>query len=438
MNADVQDVAPCRKSFQVTFTADEVNNAFSETFSEFKKHAQLPGFRQGRVPAKVIERKFGKAIEDEVKGKLLQKGYVDSLKQNELSPFGQPDIKDVEELTVKRDAEVSFSGEVDVRPKFELADYKGLKLVEKITPATEKEIDERIDMIKARFAEQEEADKPAEEGDLVEGKVVLTCGEEEIFNQEERALRVEGTTLFGMEIGDVVEKLGGIKVGETREISFVIPDTYPREELRGKDAVATITPAKVLIENLPEINDEFAEKVGVENVEKLREQIKESIEADRKSAARQQLEKDLVEKLVDVHEFDIPEGLLNRQAEANLQQAKYRMMMMGASSGAMEESDENMMEDCKKDADVQIRRMLIFDAIAEKENIRINEQDFQMHLVRLSRSYGMTPDKLLKEIRERQGLESFQAEIQDIKVTEFLINEAEVTTEEVAAEENAD
>ncbi|MHC4874069.1 MAG: trigger factor [Planctomycetota bacterium] len=423
MKVNIEEVAPCRKKLSVELSAEEVDKAFGDSFTEVVRYAQLPGFRKGHVPKKILERKFGESIKEEVRNRLFQKGFYEGLKEEELSPLGDPDIK-IEDINPEKGKELSFTTEVDVRPKFELADYKGIKLTQVTEKVSDGVINERLDLLKARFADYTDKEGAAEKGNLVEGNVTLTIDGEEIFKDQERALRIEGTTLLGIEVGDLEKHLNGTVKGDNKEIKFVTPDSYPREELRGKDAVAVIDVTKVLEEKMPELDDEFAKRLGMESVEALSGQIKESIEMERKNAARQKTEEELIDALVEANKFDLPEGLVSRQAEANFQQSQMQMMMGGNQPD--ESAQKDLKEKCEKDADRQIRRMIIFDSIGDKEEIKITDSDFNMHISRLSQAYQTTPEKLLRNIKQQDGMLSVQHEIKDIKITQFLMENAEI------------
>ncbi|MHC4884598.1 MAG: trigger factor [Planctomycetota bacterium] len=432
MNIDVQEVATCRQKISVTFDAQEVSSAFDKAYGDVKRQAQIPGFRQGHAPRRILERKFSDYVSGDVKNQLFHKGLVDSLKEKDLNPLGDPDVK-AEDLEIKANEEFSFATEIDVRPTFELSEYKGLPLTEKVVKVQESELDERIAALQANFAENKETDGAAEAGNIVEGDVLFKVGDEEVFNQSGRAVRLEGTAIFGVEVGDVTEHLVGTKAGDEKTITFTTSDDYPREELRGQEATITIKADKVMTVELPELNDAFAERLGIDDLTKLREQFKSSMENERKSEARRGLEEALTEMLIEKHSFDLPEAVLEKQAEMALMQQRFNMMRMGATQEAMGDQEEDLKAESRQTAERQLRRMMIVDKIADKEEIQVNESDIHHHIQMLSQSYGTTPDKLIKDIQQRNGIGQLQEEIRDIKVTQFLLDQAEVTTEEIDA-----
>jgi trigger factor len=351
--------------------------------------------------------------------------------------MGEPDL-DPESLEVHRDDAFRFTTEVDVRPEFELAAYKNLVLHESIEPVTDEEVESRLEALRENFADQTPADGPAAAGHLVEGTVVLTCGDEELVNQEGRAVRLEGSSFFGYEVGDLVEHLGGATPGETREIPFTIPEEHPREDLRGQPATIRLSVEKVLASQLPEVDDAFAGRLGMQSVDQLRQQIKESIESDRRTSAREETERELIDKLIEANPFDLPEQVLEHLTQSSLERSKAQMQYMGRTPEEIEAATEELTESSRQEAERTVRRMIILDAIAEKEEITVTEADFQQHLQMLSQAYRTPPADLLKNIEQRGGLASMENEIRDIKVTQLLLDEAEIQAEAPSADATPD
>lgn len=432
MNTDIKDAGPCRKCLTVELDVNEVNAAFETIYADITNAAQLPGFRKGHVPRKVLERRFESSIIDDVKTKLFEQGLTQAMQENDFSPLGDPDIK-LEDLEVKRGEPFSFTTEIDIRPVFELAEYKGLELTETLEPIGDDEIDSSLERLRYSFANNTEIDTPAEADNLVEGKVVLTIDGEEIFNQDDRAVRLEGTSFFGYEVGDLVKHLGGAKAGDSRTIEFKVSKKDQREEQRGMKAVITFDITKVLKTELPELDDGFAKRLGMDSVQALREQFKRSMEADRKNTARQEMEEQLVDLLIKANQFELPVGVIDRVAKSNLEESKMRMAAMGIPEDKIAADLGDMETHSREMAERGVRRLIIFDAIADREEVKVTPADFQKHLSMLAQSYRMPPEKLLKDIQKRNGLASMQNEIRDIKVTQMLIDGAKIKTQEKQA-----
>ncbi len=433
MDVQVEDVAPCRKRLSVEMDPGEVDAAFEESFREVSTVAQVPGFRRGRVPRRVLERRFLGAVRDEVRDRLFRRGLAEAVQKQSLSPLGMPRM-DEREIACERGEPFRFSAELDVRPEFELSDYKGLELTERVVPVADEEVQARLDELRERFADHVPVDEPAQEGDLVEGEVALRVGEEELFHEEERALRVEGTTLFGMEAGDLVKALGGVKPGETRTMEFPLSDDHPREDLRGKPATATVSVARVLRTRVPDADDAFAKRLGVADAAALRERLRESLESERRQSAREDLERQMLDKLLEANTFEVPQALVDRQAEASLSRHQAELARLGMPTQVLEERRDELASASREGAQRSIRRMILFDAVADKEGVEVTDQEVQSQVARLAQHYRTTPAKMAKRIEEQDGMEAVRREIRDMKVTELVLGAAQIRREEAPAE----
>lgn len=433
MNVDIQEQAPCRKKISVNLSGAEVTTAYEEAFQGLAANVQLPGYRRGHVPRKMLERKFSAQIQDEVRSKLISDSLSNAFQENKLTPLGDPKI-DLGDAKPEKGQDFTFSAEVDVRPVFDLSEYKGLKLVEKTAPVEESDIDGRLSMLRERFAEEKPSTAPVAGGDVVYSEVAFMVDGEEIVKQENQALRIEGSAIFGIEVGDLAGQLGGLNHGDHKSVSFTVPEAYPRQDLRGKAGTFEITVKDIRNRVMPELDEAFAQRVGMESMEKLRDQLKQSIEMERKNAARGDLEQQLAEQLIAANSFDLPEGLIKSQAEHAFRSTLQRLGQMGASQEYLKEQEATLRASSVIDAEKSLRRTIIYQEIANKEEIEVTPQDIQEHLSRLAMYYGTTLENMFKEIQRRNGLPSIQAEIADMKITQLLIDAAEITHENAAPE----
>lgn len=428
MKADVTEVAPCRQRISVEVPADKVDEAFDEAYSMLRDNVEIKGFRKGHAPRKMLERRFSKDVANDVRGKLFQDSFTEAMKEKDLAPMGDPDI-DVETLEVSPGAVFTFETEVDVRPTFDLPEYKGIELTETVEPVKEAEIDEQIDNLRERFTNYEEVDGASQEGDALEVEALLKAGDEELINESGQRVKVEGDRVFGIEYKGLVKKLSGLKVGDEVEMKLTLPDDFHREELQGKKADANFKVEKVLRGERPEVDQAFAQRLGMDTVEKLRETIKANIQSEREQQARQQLEQDLVDKLLEKVSFDLPEEFMKRQTEAAFMRNQIQLARMGATKELLDERKDELRKSSDEETERTIRRTILFDAIADAENIEITEQEFQTHLTNLAQAYRTTPAEVLKMVQQRDGLPAMAAEIRDIKVTQMLLDNAKIKRE---------
>lgn len=436
MKVEVTDVAPCRKKLSVEVPAEKVDEVYEETYSFLQSNVQVKGFRKGHAPKRVLQRKFKDEVSKDVRGKLFQQSYEEALKENDLSPMGDPDL-DVETLTAEPGQSFSFETEVDVRPKFDLPEYKGLKLTETVEVISDESVDEQLKNMRHSFAQHESVEDKSQADDMLEVDVVAMVEEEELLNEKAQRVRIDGERLFGIECKDLVEKLTGLAKGDETALELALPDDFYKEEMRGKTTKIQLTVTDVLRAELPEMDDAFAKNLGMDSMDKLRDTIRRNIRTEREREARQTLEQDAAGELIDACSFDLPEEFMKRQTEAALIRSKMQMARMGATKEYMDEQAEEIEKSSKEETERTVRRTIIFDAIADKEEIEVSEEEIWGQIQMLARSYNITPEKMLKRVQDNNGLMAIASELRDIKVTKVILDAAEITREGEPKEEDA-
>ncbi len=425
MKTELTEVAPCRVRLEIELPAERVDTAFEEAYATLQNQVQLKGFRKGHAPRRMIERRFSRDVATDVRNKLFQEALVAALKENDLSPLGDPDV-DIESLEVQPGQPFGFGTEVDVRPKFDLPEYKGLKLEEKFEPASDEMIDERIERMRESFATNEPVEGAAEVGDILYADVRAEVGGEELFAVQDDSVRVKGERLFGFDIPGLEEKLAGAQPDDEIALDFAVPEDYHEETACGKTAKVTIKVRRIERPQIPPLDEEFAKRVGFDSVEGFRQRIREIIEADSRAGARRELEREAVDKLIESSEFDLPEEFLLRHIKAETGDRLERLEQMGAGAEFIAERREEIEKASGESSERNIRRMILFDAIAEKEEIEIGQNDLQQHIQRLAERYHMTPAKMLKQIQQHNLFSLIGRDIRDLKVSELLLEHAEI------------
>ena len=432
MKAEITEVAPCRKRIAIEVPPDKVNTTFDEVYRSVQEMAQVRGFRKGHAPRKMLERKFGKDVTKDVRAKLVEESLRDCMKENSLSPLGEPDL-DLEKLEVQPDRPFGFTTEVDVRPQFDLPPYKGLKLVEKAVPVADADLDVEVDRLRQTFAEQIPVEGAAEKGDVLTAEVLATVGEKEITNEKAATLRTDMTSLFGVDLPNLPEQLVGLKAGDEKALSVAFPADDPREDVKGQAAAVTLKVGRVTRPRLPAADDALAGKLGCKDLADLKGRIRTRLESERRQAAREALEKEAIAQLVAAVQFELPAEFLKRLTELNAKRARLRLEYMGANEKLLEEKSEELQRIAGETTERQLRWTLLSDAIADKEAIEIKENDVQVHIEMLARAQQMAPAQLLKRIQDQNGLAALVSEIRDIRVMQLIFAAATITQEPAAA-----
>ena len=362
----VENLSPTRKKIAFTLTADDVNAAINTAVKGFQKDLSLPGFRKGKVPASVVEKRFGedvyaRATQDEING-LLQK----TLKESGLTPVSSMEMDNHDAFA--RDTEFKCNVTFDVLPEIEFPNYEGLEVDQAKADVSDDDVNEIIENLRGRMAELTEVteDRLPQDGDTV----------------------VQGEN-FGVALGqgqalpDFEALVKTAKVGEEKTGPVSFPADYPHKPLAGKTVIFTIKVNKIQTSQKPEVNEEFAQKVGQESLEKMKASIVEHVSATKAQAARSEAMKKLIDGLLEKVSFEIPDSMLNARVERVVQEQAMKLQRMGLDDLRKDQAQEEKREEAKKEALETLRPQVFLMALAQKENITVNDQEVEMAI------YGM-------------------------------------------------
>lgn len=427
MSSEVTEVATCRYKVSVTVPAKEVAEYFAKSYRDVSKQVQIKGFRRGHVPAAVLQRRYGKAIAEEVTYKIFEETFTKALKDKNLFALGSPDV-DVNSLSAAADKDFVYSTEVDVRPQFDLPAYSELKLTGIGDEVTDEKVSEQIETMRAGVSPLAETDENAAAGMFVEvsGSVALKDGGEEVEKIDHRLVKLEpsevGAVLaLGICVPDADKAFIGAGKGAEKSFDIAIGDNYAKKDLVGKAAVVKLTVDAVKKVN-PVPVERLASMFGVADEAALRQNIKERMEHDRDEREMAAFTEQVLEQLVAKAKFDLPAEYIKRQAEQMLEQ-KRNVKRMESKEGDEAAAEKELQEEARKDAEKSVREAIIIDTIAEKEKIEIAESDLSQYVMNLSRRHNVPPMEVYKLLRKPEIAMQITRSIVSAKALKFVVEQ---------------
>ncbi len=435
MNISVQDQSVTRKSLVVTLEAGEVSAQHAATVAEFGRMARLPGFRPGKAPTDMVLKRFGKDIADEFKQKVVSKAYQTGLAQSKLDVMQLVDAVPGE-LVSGQAAEIRFT--VDVRPQFELPAYDALETEVAPVEATDEEVDRAIEAMRAERADFRVAERASAKGDFVklsyegtvDGKPIADLSPDRpIYGKAPQTWEEVDGSQEGL-IPGLGRELSGLKTGEKRTVEIAFPAEFaPLPALAGAKAKYAVEILEVRERVLPEINDEFLKSHQADSLDALKTNVRNSLrmqkEYQNKSLQRRQVTEALVSKL----EFELPASLIDLETQDVLRQFIEENMRRGVPQEQFEKDKKELFENARKAAAARVKMQLVLGRIADKEGIKLTENDMNSFIYRESMRSGVSADKLVKQLsKDREQLRSMQQNIILDKTVEFLVSKAKVTT----------
>ncbi len=408
--------------------AEEVNKALDKAFNKIVKQINEPGFRKGKMPRPLFEKKYGvEALYQDALEIVIPEAYSNAIDEAGIEPVDFPEIDGTENFAKGQD--FTFTATVTVKPEPKLGEYKGLEVTKLPTEVTDEEVEAQIQEQLARKAELEiKEDGAIEEGDTAVIDFEGFQGEEpfEGGKGEDYPLEIgSGSFIPGFE-----EQLVGVKAGESKDVVVTFPEEYHAAELAGKEATFKVTVKEVKTKVLPELNDEFAKEIDpeVESLEALRAKIKEQAAEQKKAESEGALRDELVEKAAANAEMEIPESMINTELDRMIQEFGQRLQMQGMNlelyfqfSGQTEADLRGQM---KEDAENRVRVSLTLDAIAKAENIEVSEEDITTELDAMASQFGMTVEQIKTALGGTAILEN---DVKTKKTVELLVENAKIS-----------
>ena len=427
MEVTVEDISSVKKTLHIEVPQSEVAKELDTAYAHLKKNAQIKGYRPGKVPRSVLERKFKKDVHADVTQTLIQNTLVDAIQEKELPILGTPDI-DPSDLDPNQ--AFTYKATVDVKPELSDVDFKGLELKKSDYQCSEEEIDNQIEMLKKHLAEYRplEEDRAAVDGDYVvidyEG---FKDGQpfEETEKTENHTLKIGQGTMTE----DFDKALIGMTPGESREFAIHFPEDYSNSSLAGQDITFQVTLKEIREEVLPEADDEMAKKLGnFEDMAALREEIRKHLQEGYDKRANQELQEQIFEKLL-TESFEVPETMVQNEIENIIQDAQQQFSKNGMSMEQLGLTREAMAEQYRELAEKQVRRHLMLSKLIEQEGLEISDEEMETEYQNFSQATGQPVDAIKSYYKQSpEQLDAFKHALLEKKAIDLIINHATIET----------
>ena len=419
MKHEIKNLEHSAVEIKICLTGEELSPLKTEVLTAVAAKAEVPGFRKGKAPLDKVEAQFKDAVKEELTEKVLQKYYEEVVKEGNITP-----ISYIHNVKVEMNENYELTFQVDVYPTVELGEYKGLEVEKETFEMTEEKLNKEIEIMvnsKSKLVDTEAGHK-AVMGDTVdlafEGFVDGVPFEG--GKADSHVLKL-GSKMF---IDTFEDQLVGYEAGQEGEVNVTFPEQYHAANLAGKPAVFKVKVKAIKFDKTPEFNDEFAKTLGFENVEDMRVKTRETVEARETERAKNQYRGELLKKVVEGTEIEIPRSLVYREVEGRLAELEQQLMAQGmdlksylAMTGMTQEAVFNQLVPMSES---KVKMDIILDKIAEIEKIEASEEEFTAKMEEIAKMYGMTAEALKEELVKNKNFENFEINVKN----EIILNKA--------------
>jgi trigger factor len=421
-----KDESSTRTTLEIEVPAEEVQEAFAAVTRSYTKKASIPGFRKGRAPEAVVQKRFGDQIKEDVLEALLPDALAAAVEERKLLVLGRPHIED---LKWEPPGPIRFSARLDLKPPVDPGEYKGVPVEDHPAEPADDEVSSVIDRIREAHAEFHPIEgRSAAPGDFAVADIAGSFVEILAPGQSPRTFRDEKLTL---EVGhpdsmpEINEALRGSAVGETRTFRKSFPDDFPNEEFRGKMVDYAVTLAALKEKKLPSVDDEFARVVSEgDTVETLREKVRTRLRHEKEADRRRRFRRAILDTLLSRREIPAPEVLVDSETTAALRD--YARYLAANGVDPQKEDWDRLRKEARPGAERRVKEYLLLDAIAEREGIEVSDTELEAEFKRAAAQRGVEPAVLREEMTKAGGLDALRDELRLAKAVDLLIASAKV------------
>lgn len=405
----------------ITIPAKDAADAYNSAVRKVSQYVNIDGFRKGKAPRAIVEKHVGvERIKQEAIESLMPNAIGQAVSENKLDIITQPYITN---YTFNVGEDLVVTAKAELRPEVTLGKYKGLKLEVKDAVIEEDAMQKSLDRLLEQHSTQVTViDRPTNNTDIAVIDFDGTCNGEKIQGGSAKNYALDlGNSNF---IPGFAEQIVGKNLNEEFDIKVTFPEDYHDEKLKGQPATFKIKVNEIKEKQLPELNDEFAQKIGpFKTVDDLKEDIKKYLESQRERTNKQNSENELFKAVIESSKVDIPDSMIEREVRSLREEYAQRLSAQGINweSLVKAQGEDKLLENLREDALIRIKNSLVIDKIAKDENIKLEQKDLERKLSQIGLTYGLKPQELVKQLGQNPEIvASISQQAMNDKVVEFL------------------
>ena len=435
ISVDIADEGPCQKRMTIEVPAETIQKEIDQNYDNLRQNIDLPGFRRGKVPRSLLEKRFGEKIEEDVREELIHSTFTDEVEKAELRMVGRPTFDNVH---FQVGDSLRFESKFEVAPDFEVENYKGLDVEARTIDVSEKTVDQELDGLRQQCASHDEVPSgEQQEEDIAVVDLVMKDGDEELIHREDIYLKIGQNQVDTIDVPGLGEKLVGAAYDDTLEFEVVIPENFPREDLQNRKVTLALGLKKALRKTLPEIDAAFLGRFGQETQDGLKAEIRQSLENRRRLEEELRQEEELVDRLAAQVEMQLPPTVVENRAKELRSALQFRLYREGKKPEEVEklvEEDDSIAEEARN----ELQRIFLLDHIADKEQLFVTEDEVANRLGAIAATQNRAPEEVAEEYRESGMLEELRNGLLREKVRRFIRENASVQSPDMGVDDSAD
>lgn len=429
MNVTVENLGPCKKLVRVEVDAAAVDAAFEQVTSDVQKHARLPGFRPGKTPRHLVVKSYAGEIESEVRRKLTGDSFRKALSQEKIRVVA---TTNVEEILFGRGQGLQFAATVETAPDFETPNYKGLAVKREVRKVTDEDVERALTMLRDQRAAYNDVTRPVQDGDMVVVNYKGTSDGQPLTDiaPTARGLTEKQGAWIPVNkdsfIPGFTEQLVGAQAGEKRTVNVDFPADFVAQALSGRKGTYEVEMVQVKEKSLPALDDAFAQSYGAPSVEALTTGVRRDLENELSSKLKRSVRDQIIRGLLSQVSFELPESLVASETKNVVYDIVQENQQRGLQKEAIDAHKDEIFNYATNSAKDRLKAGFVINRIAEQEGFKVEEKEILHRVALLADRYQMKPERMLRQLQERNGLDEIAEQIINAKVLDFLELQAQV------------
>ncbi|RIK64190.1 MAG: trigger factor [Planctomycetota bacterium] len=447
----VADAGVLRKRVTVTVPRSDVDAELEKEYKELVTEAIIPGFRRGRAPRRLVEKRFGTEVGQQVQTRIVSNAYLAAIDKEGLKVLGDPllwvKLKDKAEsdseqlvdmptaighLKLPEEGDFEFKCEVEVKPEFELPSLDGVPVERPVLEITDEDVDVQIKRARANRGHWAPVlDGSVERDDMLICDMVMTADGKEIKKAENIQLAARPQRIEGVTFEDFGDRFNGARVGATKTLEGELPDDYEVEDLRGKKARIELKLNDIKRLELPPMDKEYLESQGFESEKELREYVRDEMKNRLDSEIKRGMRNQVRKYLLDHTKLDLPEGLSSRQTERAVLRKAIDLQRQGVPISEIAKHADELRTIAQEETTTELKLHFVLEEIAEKLEIEVSEEEINAAIMMMAQAYNRRFDRMRDDLARNNGLEMLYLQIRDEKCIDKILEKAKVTDAEM-------
>ncbi len=428
LEVQIDEPSACERHITVTVSRGDIDRYLDDAYEELVPKAEVPGFRIGRAPRKLVETRFKKEIGDQVKGSVLMDAMTQVNEDHDFSAISEPDF-DFNSIAMPDDGDLTFEFNVEVRPEFEMPEWKKLKLDRQQHEYTQDEVEERTQELLQRYGTVEAHDGEIEAADMVTVDITFAADGETLSTIEGHTCPVRSTcVLRDGEIQDFDKLLTKSKKGDLKKTTATISENCEKEDLQGKSVDVEVSIQDVQRIKIPQLTNDFLEELGgFGSTEELHSVVREELERQLKYHQQQHLRQQITGLLTEAANWELPPALLKRQSNREMQRMILELQASGFSDNDIRNQANRLQHDLMGRTEKALKEHFILEKIAEDHDLEATAEDITIELGMVAAQRNESPRRVRARLEKQGEMDALQNQIVERKAIDLITEHADIT-----------